>query len=211
MRWRDGPPQRSGGGGRLTAPAAARNRGSILEALRDALPDIGTVLEIGSGTGVHAATFAAALKGLLWQPTDIDPEQLDSIAAWVGESAAPNLAPPLRLDAADWPWPIDRADVVFSANVIHIAPWPVALGLLRGAGLVLGGGGVLCLYGPFTRRGRPLAAGNLRFDAALKAADPDWGIRNLDTVADEAMQHGLTLERIVDMPADNLTVFFRRG
>ena len=100
---------------------------------------------------------------------------------------------------------------VFAANVIHIAPWPVALGLLRGAGLVLGGGGVLCLYGPFTRRGRPLAAGNLRFDAALKAADPDWGIRNLDTVADEAMQHGLTLERIVDMPADNLTVFFRRG
>ena len=211
MRWRDGAPQRSCGESRLTTPAAARNCGPILETLRDALPDIGTVLEIGSGTGVHAATFSAALKGLLWQPTDIDPEQLDSIAAWVGESAAPNLAPPLLLDAVDWPWPVDRADIVFSANVIHIAPWPVTLGLLRGAGLVLEAGGMLCLYGPFTRHGRHTAASNLRFDAALKAADPDWGVRDLNAVADEAAQHGLTLERIVDMPANNLTVFFRRG
>ncbi len=193
-----------------SAPAAERNRGPILDVLRGVLPPAGLVLEIASGTGQHVVHFAAALPRLEFQPTDVDEANLASIAAWRAEAGLPNVRPPLRLDVRDPVWPVDRADAVFCANMIHIAPWAAAEGLLAGAARVLPAGGVLCLYGPFAFGGRFLAPSNEAFDASLRARDPAWGVRDLDVVTVTAARHGFACASVVEMPANNHTVVFRR-
>lgn len=200
---------------RRFAEATERNRGPIADVLGRVLPASGLVLEIGSGTGEHAATFAARFPGLDWQPSEPDPELRASIAAWRDASrrdaaGAPNLLPPLDLDVTADSWPVSGAAVVFSANMIHIAPWGCCLGLMAGAGRVLSPDGMLFLYGPFLVAGKPTAPSNIRFDESLKARDPAWGIRDLDDVAGAAAEHGLELAETVDMPANNLSVVFRR-
>nr|WP_314075470.1 DUF938 domain-containing protein [uncultured Roseococcus sp.] len=193
---------------RRYAPAAARNRDPLLEALRGALPAEGTVLEVASGSGEHAIHFAAALPGLTWQPSDPDEGARASIDAWARESGLPNLRSALALDAAGWPWPLAAADAILCVNMIHIAPWSATLGLLRGARALLGPGAPLVLYGPYLRAGVPTAPGNLAFDAQLRGRDPSWGLRELEKV--EAAAEGFALDRVVEMPANNLTVIFRR-
>jgi SAM-dependent methyltransferase len=189
---------------KLCAPAAERNRDPILAVLRRVLPDRGTVLEIASGTGQHAVSFARALTGLRWQPSDPSAEARDSIEAWRAEAS--NVLPPLALDAAAEAWPIDRADAVVCINMIHIAPWSACVGLLRGAGRVLPPGGVLVLYGPYKRGGAHTAPSNEAFDRDLRVRDPAWGVRDVDDVAAEARAHGLAVREIVQMPANNLTL-----
>ena len=195
---------------RRHAPATARNRDPILAVLRRHLPPTGTLLEISAGTGEHAVHFAAAFPGLTWQPTDPDPGARASIAAWAREAKLNNLRPPLALDAAAEDWPVDRADAVLCINMIHIAPWPAGLGLLRGAARILPPGGPLILYGPFKRGGAHTAPSNAAFDAGLRAQDPAWGVRDLETVAAEAAAAGFGPPELVEMPANNLMPIFRR-
>lgn len=192
------------------APATLRNRKPILAVLRRVLPGAGTVLEIGSGSGEHAAYFAAALAPLRWQPSDASDANFASITGWAREHGASTVEAPLPIDAAAEIWPVARADAMFSANVIHIAPWNVAEGMLRGAGRVLPPGAPLVLYGPFMREGAHTAATNAAFDAELRRRDPSWGIRDLGAVARAADTHGLSLDDVAEMPANNLTVVFRR-
>jgi len=192
------------------APATLRNRDPILAVLRRVLPREGAVLEIGSGSGEHAAFFAAALAPLRWQPTDASDADFASIEGWARESAATTVEPPVVLDAASDGWPVRRADAMFSANVIHIAPWTVAEGMLRGGARVLPSGAPLVLYGPFMRDGAHTAASNAAFDADLRRRDPAWGIRDLGDITQAADACGLDLAEIVGMPANNLTVVFRR-
>lgn len=194
---------------RLHWPAPVRNRDPILEVLRRVLPATGTVLEVSAGSGQHAAWFAAHLPDLVWHPTDLDPHHLVSIDAWAADCGAPNLQPARRLDTRDDDWPVERADAVYCANMIHIAPWEAALGLLAGAGRVLGRGGTLALYGPFLRRDHPTAPSNERFDDSLRSRDPSWGLRDLDHVAEVAAEHRLRLDEVVSMPANNLVAVFR--
>lgn len=195
---------------RRHAPATLRNRDPILAVLRRVLPRAGVVLEIGSGSGEHAAYFAAALAPLHWQPSDASGADFASITAWAREHGATTVRQPVQLDATSDTWPVARADAMFSANVIHIAPWSVADGLLRGAGRVLPPGGPLILYGPFTRDGAHTAASNAAFDAELRRRDQGWGIRDLGAVTDAAAVYGLVLDEVVEMPANNLSVVFRR-
>ena len=195
----------------LTAPAVARNRDPILAVLREVLDAPGTVLEIASGTGEHAVHFASALPYLVWQPTDPDDEARRSIAAHAARAQLPNLLPPLELDAAAAAWPVERADAVVSINMIHIAPWRAAEGLMAGAGRLLAPGAPLYLYGPYRQHGRHTAPSNAAFDESLKERDPEWGVRDLDEVAELADRHGLALQRTVAMPANNLSVIFRRN
>ncbi len=195
---------------RRFSEATERNRGPIADVLGRVLPASGLVLEIGSGTGEHAATFAARFPGLDWQPSDPDPELRASIAAWKDSTSAPNLLPPLDLDVTADSWPVSRAAAVFSANMIHIAPWGCCLGLMAGAGRVLSATGILFLYGPFLVAGKPTAPSNIQFDESLKARDPAWGIRDLADVTVAAAEHGLELAETVDMPANNLAAVFRR-
>ena len=195
-----------------TAPAAARNRGPILEILRQELPETGLVLEIASGTGEHAVWFSQALPALTWQPTDGNAEALASIAAWRETAAVPNLLAPLLLDAASpRSWRVERADAVVAINMIHIAPWLAAEGLFAGAAHVLPPGGLLYLYGPFREDGLHTAASNAAFDADLQARDPSWGVRDIGDVAQLAARHGINLSGRRQMPANNLSLLFRRA
>ena len=196
---------------RRHAPAVARNRDPILAVLRRHLPERGTLLEVSAGTGEHAAYFAAAFPGLVWQPTDPDPAARASIAAWARAATLNTLRPPLALDAAAEDWPVARADAVLCINMIHIAPWAAGLGLLRGAARLLPPGGPLILYGPYRRGGAHTAPGNAAFDAGLRAQDPAWGVRDLETVAAEAAAAGFGPPELVEMPANNLMPIFRRA
>jgi SAM-dependent methyltransferase len=193
-----------------TAPAVARNREPILQVLRDRLPSPVQVLEIASGTGEHAAWFSRALPAVTWQPTDHDPVALESIAAWRDTMALPNLLPPLQLDAAAETWPVTHVDVVIAINLVHIAPWVTTQGLIAGAARVLTSGGLLFLYGPFRERGVHTAAGNASFDADLRAHNPSWGVRALEEISELAVRHGFEAPKRIAMPANNLSVVFRR-
>ena len=193
---------------RLFAPSAARNRDPILAVLRRHLPAAGMVLEVASGTGEHIAHFAAALPALSWQPTDPAPERRASIDAWAAD--LPNVAPALPLDAASTNWPVSRADGVLCINMIHIAPWQAAEGLVAGAARILPPGGLLALYGPFSQAGQPMKPGNAAFDADLRSRDPAWGLRELETVAALAAEAGFGPAAVEPMPTDNLLLLFRR-
>lgn len=193
------------------APATERNRDPILAVLREELPARGLVLEIASGTGEHAVFFAARFPALVWQPSDASSSALESIAAWREESGLTNLRSPRRLDVTASPWPIDHADAVFCANMLHIAPWTACEGLMAGASSVLPPGGPLVVYGPFLREGVPTAESNLAFDADLRARNPEWGVRSLDRVSAVARQNGLGLERVVELPSNNVAAVWRRS
>lgn len=192
---------------RRYAPAAARNREPILAVLRSVLPPRGLVLEVASGTGEHCAHFAAGLPSLDWQPSDPDAESRASIDAWC--AGLPNVRGALALDAAAG-WPALRADAVLCINMTHIAPWAATEGLLRGAGRVLAAGAPLVLYGPYRRAGVATAPSNEAFDAQLRAQDPRWGLRALEAVAEAAARAGFGTPDVIGMPANNLTVAFRR-
>lgn len=194
---------------RRHAPAAARNRDPILAVLRRVLPPRGKVLEVASGSGEHCAHFAAALPALEWQPSDPDAANRASIDAWCAGLA--NVRGALALDAVEQAWPIARADALLCINMIHIAPWAATLGLLRGAGRVLGEGAPLALYGPYRRAGVATAESNEAFDASLRAQDPRWGLRDLESVAAEAARAGFGAPEVVEMPANNLVVVMRKG
>jgi SAM-dependent methyltransferase len=197
--------------GARVAPSTARNRDPILEVLRPRLPAAGLVLEIASGAGEHAAYNAAALPHLAWQPTDPDPDALASIAAWRDHAGLANLMAPLRLDASDPDaWPVERADAVVNINMVHISPWAATQGLVAGAARLLPDGGLLFLYGPYIEDGVQTAPSNLAFDESLRARNPAWGLRRLEDVADLAGTHGLSLAERIAMPANNLSLVFRK-
>ena len=195
---------------RRYAPAAERNRGPILEVLRRLVPDGARVLEVASGTGQHAAFFAAGLPKTRWQPSDGDPTALASIAAWAESEGVSNVCEPVQIDAEAAQWPVSVLDVVYCANLIHITPWSCGLGLLCGAQRHLAPGGQLVLYGPFRVDGGHTSASNVAFDRSLRAQDPRWGVRDLCEVEREAAERGLHLREKVAMPANNLVVVFER-
>jgi len=197
--------------GARTSPSTARNRDPILAVLKSCLPAAGFVLEIAAGAGEHAVHNAAALPHLQWQPTDPDPDALASIASWREQAGLPNLLPPLPLDASrPESWPIDRADAIVNINMIHISPWSTAEGLMMGAGRLLPSGGILFLYGPYIEPGIETAPSNLAFDRDLKMRNPAWGLRSLDKITALAAGHGLELSGRVEMPANNLSLIFRK-
>lgn len=205
--------------GRLDASAFHRNHQAIWAVLAPFLRDnTGDVLEAGSGTGQHIVHFARNAPQITWWPSDTNDAHLKSIAAWRAHSGLANLRAPQRLDLADPAWRADMpgADprgltALFCANVIHIAPWRVAEGLLAGAGRALRPDGRLFLYGPFKRGGQHTAISNAVFDASLRDGNPDWGLRDLDEVCAVATRHGLVLHDTVEMPANNLIAVFSRA
>ena len=195
---------------RLFAPATARNRAAILDVLRAALPPAGLVLEIASGSGEHVVHLAEALPGLTFQPSDPNAAARRSVAAWIAASGLVNVATPVALDAATTPWPVTSADAVLCINMIHIAPWSAAEGLITGAAGILPPDGVLYLYGPYRRGGVHTAPSNEAFDRDLRGRDPAWGVRDLEAVAALAEATGFAEPAITAMPANNLSLVFRR-
>jgi len=200
---------------RISSPSAQRNRAPILEVLRRHLPARGVVLEFASGTGEHIVYFAAALPALEFQPSDPDPAARESIASWIATTGVQNVRAPLDLDAVrgDWILPEEitrRLAAVLAINLVHIAPWNAALGLLRGAAKLLAPGGVLYLYGAYKRGGVHTAPSNAAFDASLRRENPEWGVRDLEAVLAAAAAEGFEAAEIAPMPANNLSVVLRR-
>lgn len=189
--------------------ACERNREPILAILRRVFADRTSVLEIGSGTGQHAAYFAPALPHLAWQPSDVA-ENLPSIRTWREEAQTPRLLEPVELDV-DRPFPAVEADAVFSANTCHIMSWQQVERFFAGIGKLLPSGGVLALYGPFHYGGKPTSPSNAEFDEWLRNRDPNSGIRDFEAIAALAQRHGMVLREDNAMPANNhLLVFDRR-
>ncbi len=195
---------------RLYAPATARNREPILDVLRRHLPERGLVLEVASGSGEHTVHFARAFPGLDFQPSDPNRQARASIDAWRDEAGLPNMRPALALDAAAETWPLSEADAVVCINMIHIAPWEAAVGLVRGAAALLRTDCMLYLYGPFRRDGAHTAPSNAAFDRSLRMQDPAWGVRDLEAVTDLTGSHGFCEPAIEAMPANNLSLIFRK-
>jgi SAM-dependent methyltransferase len=183
--------------------------------LQRVLPRAGVVLELASGTGEHAAYFAPRLPYLDWRPSEVDPEMLRSIAAWSATANAANLLSPIQLDVrqplAALPLSLlARVTAVVNVNMVHIAPWAACEGLMHVASSVLRTGGILFLYGPFKRDGRHTAPSNARFDEGLRRENPEWGVRDLGDLIQVADRHRLAHAETIAMPANNLSVVFRR-
>ena len=197
--------------------SADRNREDILAVLRGVVPPQGSILEIASGGGQHAARFAAEFAPRVWQPSEYNPDRIEIMRERFSSLNLPNLRAPVELDAgaATWPvemsWPDPPIRMIYNVNMIHIAPWSVCLGLLAGAAQILPEEGVLFLYGPFNRDGAFTSDGNAAFDSSLRARNPDWGLRDLSEVCDAAVEAGLVLDQVIEMPVNNLSVVFRVG
>jgi SAM-dependent methyltransferase len=208
-----------GADGRLDAPAFHRNHGAIWSALSHILgKESGDALELGSGTGQHAAEFARRSPHMTWWPSDIAPAHLASIAAWGERAGLPNLKPPQCIDLADpaWTWRNDAGGpapltAMVCNNVLHISPWTVSRNLMAGAGRLLLDGGHLFVYGPFKRGGQHTAPSNAAFDASLRAQNPDWGVRDVGDLEALAKDAGLRLTETIAMPANNLVLVFARA
>ena len=198
------------------SPAAERNALPILQVLQSLLSDHGRALEVASGTGQHVASFAAALPGWTWQPSDLQADHFPSIMAWCEQAGVRNVRAPVRLDVLATRWPSAKPafaepfELVYCANMLHIAPWACCAGLMQGAARHLAPGGLLITYGPYLEDGVPTAPGNLGFDANLRERDPAWGLRRLDDVAREAAHAGLRLAARHALPANNLLLVFER-
>jgi len=195
---------------RQYAPATLRNRDFILDVLRDVLPKTGLILEIASGSGEHVVHFARNLPSLVFQPSDPDQDALLSVAGWANATGVTNVRAPIALDASNPVWPIASADGILCINMIHISPWDATLGLIKGAAAILPQGSPLYLYGPYIRAGFATAPSNQAFDQNLRDRNPNWGLRDLEAVAALAQSVGFSGPVITEMPANNLSVVFRR-
>lgn len=197
-------------GAKLHAPAAARNADAITALLRDHAPQTGAALEIASGTGQHVASFASALPGLTWQPTDVDPARLRSIDAYTADAGLTNVAPATALDATapDWSARYRDLDLIVLINLLHLISDMQARALIKEVGLALRPGGCFVLYGPFARAGQLISDGDRRFDAQLRAADPDIGYKDTHDITRWAQDAHMRAAEPVEMPANNLAYLF---
>ena len=214
---RDGRPTTPDGG--LDAPAFHRNHQAIWAVLEQFLNGrTGDVLEAGSGTGQHVVHFASHTPDITWWPSDLSEAHLKSIAAWRAASGLPNIRAPQRIDLSDPAWQVAAVDgsapakllAIFCANVIHIAPWRVAEGLVAGAARQLRDDGRLFLYGPFKRDGHHTAVSNAVFDTSLRSQNEEWGVRDAGDVERLAQGAGFELAGTFEMPANNLILMFKR-
>ena len=170
----------------------------------------GVILEIASGSGEHVVHFARNLPSLVFQPSDPEPEALLSVAAWVKDAQVTNVRAPIVFDASQSAWPIASADGIICINMVHISPWDATVGLIRGAAAILPPRSPLYLYGPYQRKGFATAPSNEAFDRNLRDRNPTWGLRDLDAVAAIAQSVGFSVPTVTEMPANNLSVVFRR-
>ncbi len=196
--------------------AAQRNQQPILDVLRQVLPAQGAALEIASGSGQHAAHFAAHLPGWTWQPSDATAESFASVAAWRALAGAGQVRDPVLLDVLAPVWPTqgppfaEPFDALYCANMLHISPGATCAALMRGAAKHLTPKGLLITYGPYLERDVPTSPGNLAFDESLRLRNPDWGLRALEDVASQALLVGFLLHKRLQMPANNLLLVFGR-
>jgi SAM-dependent methyltransferase len=190
------------------AESSEKNKAPILAVLREIFADRRRVLEIASGTGQHAVHFGRELPHLTWQPSELH-RNLAGIRAWLDEARLPNVLPPLAIDVNDERWPVSSVDAIFSANTVHIISWPEVERMFAHIAQVIEPGGYLCFYGPYNYGGRFTSESNARFDAWLKARNPNSGVRDFEAIERLASSHGLVLKRDIEMPSNNRLLVWR--
>lgn len=190
------------------AESSEKNKAPILAVLREIFADRTRVLEIASGTGQHAVHFGRELPHLTWQPSELR-QNLAGIQTWLDEAQLPNVLSPLAIDVNDERWPVSSVDAIFNANTVHIISWPEVERMFAHIALAIEPGGYLCLYGPYNYGGKFTSEGNARFDAWLKARNPDSGVRDFEAIDRLAASHGLVLLRDVEMPSNNRMLVWR--
>ena len=201
---------------RLFFPATQRNRKSIQDVISKIIKNSGSILEIGSGSGEHGVVFQKRFSRIIWQTSDPDWLHRKSISSWIEyEKLNQKMPQPLELDVEKIPWEIplnleESLQGIVSINMIHVARWNCTLALFREAGKLLKNGQFLMLYGPFKIGNKHTSQSNYFFDISLKTQNEFWGIRNLDEVSYEAKENGFAQENIFNMPANNLTIIYRK-
>ncbi|XP_064609768.1 methyltransferase-like 26 [Liolophura sinensis] len=204
----------------LQNPSAERNKGPILEVLKTYIDDDfrGKAMDFSAGAGVQLVHFASHFTNVAWQPTELDPQCLDSIKAYIQHKKLHNVLEPFQVDAREpvEGWAMGQLeassfDFIISINLIHISPWSAAQGLFKGAGLLLKQNGYLFTYGPYAVNGSLTPDSNVMFDQSLKSRNSEWGIRDVEDLKKLAAQNGLSLEKMIDRPANNKVLVFKRS
>ena len=184
------------------AESCEKNKEPVLGVLKEIFANSTRVLEISSGTGQHAVYFGRELPHLIWQPSELA-QNLPGIRAWLDEAQLPNVLPPLAIDVNDARWPVTAVDVIFNANTVHIISWAEVERMFAHIARAIAPGGCVCLYGPYNYDGKFTSESNARFDAWLKARDPNSGVRDFEAVNRLAASHVLQLLRDIEMPSNN--------
>ncbi len=201
---------------RLFFPATQRNKKYIGDVLSEILLKKGSVLEIGSGSGEHGIEFQKRFPGITWQTSDPKLAHRKSISSWIKhEKLFLKMPEPLNIDVRENPWQItsklrESLQGIISINMLHIAPWNCTESLFKESGKLLNKGKFLILYGPFKIENKHISESNDLFDKSLKMENNDWGIRNLEELNLEASLNGFNQKRIIQMPANNLTLIYRK-
>ena len=173
-------------------------------------------MEIGSGSGEHGVVFQKRFPEIIWQTSDPDFLHRKSIKSWIEYETLNKIMPqPLNLDVENIPWKIplilkDSLQGIVSINMIHVARWTTTIALFKGAGKLLNKEQFLILYGPFKIGNEHTSKSNYFFDNSLKMKNNFWGIRNIEDVNDEAKKNGFFQEDIINMPANNFSVIYRK-
>ncbi|MFZ2508305.1 MAG: DUF938 domain-containing protein [Steroidobacteraceae bacterium] len=188
--------------------ACERNKGPILEVLRQAFADCTRILEIGSGTGQHAVHFAQEMPWLVWHPSERAGE-MPGLRRRIVHEGPENLRAPVELDVTQPPWDVLRMDGVFTANTLHIMSWPEIEAFFANVAPILKPGAVLAIYGPFRYAGKHTSESNASFDEMLHARDPASGIRAFEAVDKLARGIGFALQADHRMPANNQTLVWK--
>ena len=200
---------------RLFFPATLKNREPIADVLRKCIPKKGVLLEIASGSGEHGVFFQKAFPSITWQTSDPEVLHRKSIISWIAHQGFSKKMPePLDIDVEKRPWPLSneiRTQIkgIVCINLIHISPWSCTKALFEESKTYLNENHFLMIYGPFFRNDKKTSESNLKFDQLLKIQNPHWGIRYLDIVKEIASENGFAEDKIIEMPAENLSVIFR--
>ena len=217
MTFRTPPPNASiatktEGSKKLFAPSAERNESAICDVLKAINLKQGNALELASGTGQHIVTLAKAMPNIQWQPTEVDPDRITSIQAYIDESNCNNISSPLLLNATQSGWSTKHypMDLISLTNLLHLISNSEAEILIAEAATALSQGGRLFFYGPFKRSGELISQGDIEFDKGIRASAPDTGYKNDHWVISQASQNGLVLAKTIEMPANNLALVFQK-
>mgnify|MGYP001187994666 CR=1 FL=1 len=204
-----------GSDNRLNFPATLRNRDYIADVLRNYIPDKGILLEIASGSGEHGVYFQNLYPSIIWQTSDPELLHRKSIVSWIDYHGLSSKMPdPLDIDVEKRPWPLPHQQKslikgIVCINLIHISPFTCTNALFEESKSWLQPNHFVMLYGPFFRNVKEKSESNINFDQSLKSRNPLWGLRHLDRVENIANQNGFVQEKVIEMPANNLSVIYR--
>ena len=202
---------------RLFFPATKRNSAFIGDVLSKIIKRNGSILEIGSGSGEHGVVFQKRFPEVMWQTSDPELVHRKSISSWIEhENLSKKMLQPLVLDVEKIPWEIPLKLVhslqgIVSINMIHVAEWTCTIALFKESAKLLKNRQFLILYGPFRIGNKHTSKSNYLFDNSLKMQNDLWGIRNLEEVSEEGKKNGFFQEDIIDMPANNFSIIYRKG